>query len=168
LSLGSPADRSGIRAGDFITHVDNIEMRETFHLIQSIGNIRPGDRAVFFFFFYGAPMEFNVRIEARADNLAHDNRTIWPGFMVVSVTDEIRSNFNLAGDTRGLLVSQVTNGTFAAIAGLRPGDIITRINETPVDSLLSFYKVLREQTEKELSFTFIRNGTTLNTPKIRR
>jgi C-terminal processing protease CtpA/Prc len=58
--------------------------------------------------------------------------------------------------------------TPAAIIGLRRGDRITHINETPVKDLLSFYKVLREQTDRELWFTFIRGDTTLDSLKYRR
>jgi S1-C subfamily serine protease len=36
--LGSPADRGGIRPGDFITHVNNREVRGTNQLTQMVGS----------------------------------------------------------------------------------------------------------------------------------
>jgi C-terminal processing protease CtpA/Prc len=51
---------------------------------------------------------------------------------------------------------------------MQRGDRITAINDTPVKDLASFYKVLREKTDKELWFTFIRGSTTLDSLKFRR
>ena len=166
--LGSPADKAGIRPGDFITAVDGKEIRGSTHLTQTVGNIRPGETAVFTVFRDGSSRNFTVKIETRTDELAADSKKLWPGVGVVGLTDSVRSTLRLDKDAEGLYVASVIAETPAAIIGIQRGDRIIAINDTPVKDIASFYKVLREKTDKELWFTFIRSDTTLDSLKFRR
>jgi Do/DeqQ family serine protease len=166
--LGSPADKGGIRAGDFITHVDKREVRGSTNLTQIVGDLRPGEKAVFTVIRDGASRDFTVTIEARTNEVAAENKKLWPGVMVITLTDEIRSSLRLDRDAQGLYVTQIIPETPAAIVGLQRGDRIIAVNDTPVRDLASFYKVLREKTDRELWFNFIRGESTLESLKFRR
>ena len=166
--LGSPADKGGIRAGDFITHVNNREVRGTNQLTQIVGDIRPGERGVFTVIRDGSTREFNVQIEARTDAVAAENSKLWPGLMAVILNDEARTRLGLAKDAQGLYVIQVIANSPAAIVGIQPGDRITAVNDTPVRDLSSFYRAIREKTDKELWFSFIRGDSALDSLKFKR
>jgi Do/DeqQ family serine protease len=166
--LGSPGEKAGIRPGDFITHVNGREVRGVNSLTQMVGDIRPGERAAFALIRDGASRNFEVRIETRTDQVAADNKKLWPGIRVVSLNDAIRSSLNLAGNTEGVYVYQVLNETPAAVVGMQRGDRITAINDTPVKDIAAFYRVLREKTDKELWFTFVRGDATLESLKVKR
>ena len=166
--LGSPADKGGISPGDFVTHVDQKEVRGTTQLTQMVGDLKPGATAIFTVIRDGSPKDITVRIEARTDDVAADNKKLWPGIIAIPLTDEMRSSLNLDKDAKGLYVAQLINETPAAVVGIQRGDRITAINDTPVNDLASFYKVLREKTEKELWFSFIRGDNTLESLKFRR
>jgi Do/DeqQ family serine protease len=166
--IGSPADKGGIRPGDFITHVDKKEVRGTNQLTQMVGDIRPGERAIFTLIRDGASKDYEVRIEARTDNVAADNKKLWPGLIVITLTDEMRSSLRLENDAQGLYVAQVLSETPAAVVGLQRGDRITSVNDTAVKDIASFYRVLREKTDRELWFGFIRGDSTLDSLKFRR
>ena len=166
--IGSPADNAGIRAGDFIIAVDGREIRNANALTQTVGNIRPGDSAVFTVIRDGASRDFNVRIDARTDELAADSQRLWPGVIVVGLSDSVRSSLRLDEDAEGLYVANIIAGTPAAIIGILRGDRITHINDRPVADLPSFYRVLRDLNERELWFTFIRGDATLESIRYRR
>jgi Do/DeqQ family serine protease len=166
--MGSPAEKGGICPGDFITHVDKKEVRGTTQLTQTVGNIKPGERAIFTIIRDGASRDFTIVIEARTDTVAAENKKLWPGIVVFSLTDEIRSSLNLEKDAQGLFVGQVTPESPSAIVGLQRGDRITAVNDTPVKDLAAFYKALREKTDKELWFSFIRGSSTLDSLKFKR
>ena len=166
--LGSPADKGGIRPGDFITHVDKREIQGTNQLTQTVGDIRPGERAIFTVIREGVSRDFTVVIEARTEAVAAESSKLWPGLIVFPLTDEIRSTLDLDNDAQGLYVAQVISETPAAIVGLQRGDRITALNDTPVRDLASFYKALREKTDRELWFTFIRGDSTLDSLRFRR
>jgi Do/DeqQ family serine protease len=165
---GSPADRGGIRPGDFITHVDGREARGLNHLTMMVGDLKPGDRAVFTLIRDGVSQDMTVRIEARTDQVASDNKKLWPGVYVAALTDEIRESLKLERNARGLLVAQVIADSPADVIGLRQGDRITGINGEEVRDLAGFYRLLRERTDRELWFDFIRGDSPLETLKYKR
>ena len=165
---GSPADKGGIRPGDFITHVDGREVRGTNQLTQMVGNARPGDRVAFTLVRDGQSRDFTVQIETRTDTVASENEGLWPGLDVLTLTDELRNNLRLDRDAQGLYVARVIPDSPAAIIGMQRGDRITAINDTPVADLASFYRVLRERTDRELWFSFIRGGSNLDSLRFRR
>jgi S1-C subfamily serine protease len=166
--LGSPADKGGIKPGDFITHVDGKEVRGMNSLTMTVGDLRPGDRAAFTLIRDGASVDVQVRIEERTDQVASDNKKLWPGAFVVELSESIRNSLKLDKNAQGLYVAQVITESPAAIIGLQPGDRITAVNDREVKDVAAFYKALRENTGKELWFTFIRGETTLDTLKYKR
>jgi Do/DeqQ family serine protease len=166
--IGSPAEKGGIRPGDFITHVDGREARGMNQLTMMVGDLKPGDRAVFTVIRDGAPMDISVRIEARTDQVASENKKLWPGVYVAPLTDEIKSSLKLDKNARGLFVAQVIADSPGDIIGLRQGDRITGINGEELKNLADFYRLLREKTDKELWFSFIRGDSPLETLKYKR
>jgi Do/DeqQ family serine protease len=55
------------------------------------------------------------------------------GVNIYSLTPDMAKSLNIAG-TQGVLVSQVTEGSAAANAGIKPGDVITSINSQNIKS----------------------------------
>jgi Do/DeqQ family serine protease len=166
--LGSPADNGGIRAGDFITHVNGREIRGVQQLQLLVGDLRAGDRATFTIIRDGQSRQIQVRIEARTDQVAADNRRLWPGVTVIPLTDQIRQNLDLDENAKGLLVAQVISGSPAEIVGLRQGDLITEVNGQNVTNIASFFKVLRENTTSELWFGIRRGDATLESLRFKK
>ena len=166
--LGSPADTGGIRPGDFITHVNGREVRGVQPLQMAVGDLRAGENTTFTVIRDRRQMEIRVRIEARTDQIASDNRRLWPGVAVVPLNDQIRQRLELGNDARGLLAAQINSGSPADIVGLRQNDRIIAVNGHPVNDIAEFYRVLRERTATELWFEIIRGDSTLETLRFRR
>ncbi|MDR1218141.1 MAG: Do family serine endopeptidase [Treponema sp.] len=166
--LDSPADKGGIRAGDFITAVNGRDVRDMNHLTLMVGDLKPGDKAEFALFRDGAAQNLTVSIEERTNDVASDNKKLWPGVYVLPITTELRDALKLDRNARGLYVAQVYTQTPASVIGLQRGDRILAVNDKQVNDLTSFYKVLREDTGKELWFSFIRGEATLESPKFKR
>jgi S1-C subfamily serine protease len=137
-------------------------------LTLAVGDLRAGERAAFTAIRDGVSQELQVRIEARNDSVAGDNKKLWPGLETVPLTDTVRSSLQLDRNAQGLYVAQVIAETPAAIIGLQRGDRITGINGETVRDLAAYYRLLREKTDKELWFNFIRGDTTLETLKFKR
>lgn len=166
--LGSPADKGGIRPGDFITHVNGREARGVNPLTMMVGDLKAGDKAKFTLMRDGVSKEFEIHIEARTDAIAAENKKLWPGVYVIPLTDAIRESLKLDKNAQGLYVGQVIPETPAAIIGLQRGDRIVGINGESVKDIPAFYKTLREKTDKELWFNFVRGDTTLETLKFKK
>lgn len=76
------------------------------------------------------------------------------GAEVIDLKPEMAGYF---GVEKGVLVIEVTRGTPAARAGIQPGDVITRIGETPVSSIQELRLGLAE-AGSDPSVTLIRKG----------
>jgi Do/DeqQ family serine protease len=166
--IGSPADKGGIRPGDFITHVNKREIRGVPQLQMLVGDLKPGEDAVFTVIRDRQSKDIKVRIEVRTEQAASDNKRLWPGVTVVPINDQIKESFRLENDAKGLVVVQVISGSPAEIIGLKQADIIISINDERVADIASFYKLLREKTDKELWFGIIRGSSSLESLKFKR
>jgi Do/DeqQ family serine protease len=166
--LNSPADSGGIRAGDFITHVNGREIRGVNQLQMLVGDLKPGDRAAFTVIRDKQTREIQVRIETRTDQAASDNRKLWPGVFVIPLTDQIIRELQLKEDSKGLLVAQIISGSPADIVGLRQGDLIKSVNDVNVNTVASFFTTLREKTSSELWFGIQRGESELESLKFKR
>jgi len=166
--LGSPADKGGICPGDFITHVDKKEARDVNALTRMVGDLRAGDSAVFTVIRDGASKDIQVRIEARTNEVAADSKKLWPGILVLPVTDDLKEALELDKDAKGLCVVRVEKDSPADIIGMREKDLITTVNGESVRDLRGFYKLLREKTASEFWLGFSRSGATLESLKFKK
>jgi S1-C subfamily serine protease len=166
--LGSPADNGGIKAGDFITHVNGREIRGVNQLQMIVGDLKPGDRAAFTVTRDRQTRDIQVRIEARTDQTASDNKKLWPGVFVIPLTDQIIKELQLNENSKGLLAAQIISGSPADIVGLRQGDLIKSVNGVDVNTVATFFTTLREKTSSELWFGIQRGESELETLKFKR
>nr|HAT8713562.1 Do family serine endopeptidase [Legionella jordanis] len=76
------------------------------------------------------------------------------GIFVQHLTPELAQAMGYSEDFQGALIAQVNQGSPAEKSGLRPGDIITRINDTPISQatqVKSTIGLLRVGTEAKLT-----------------
>jgi Do/DeqQ family serine protease len=166
--IGSPADKGGICPGDFITHVDKKEARDVNALTRMVGDLKPGDNAVFTVIRDGAVRDVQVRIETRTNEVASDSKKLWPGLLVMPLTDDLKESLELDKDAKGLCVVRVESNSPADIIGMRQGDLITALNGENVRDLRAFYRLLREKTQSEFWLGFTRSGAALESLKFKK
>ena len=83
----------------------------------------------------------------------------WIGANVQDLTPDLAEGFHLAS-AHGALVGHVTPGGPAALAGLAPGDIVTRIDaQSIVDARLMQKRIAEAPTGKVLAFGVLRKGS---------
>jgi serine protease Do len=70
-------------------------------------------------------------------------RGTMPGVVISSLNSQIAEQLE-APNTRGALVTEMSRRSDAWEAGLRPGDIIVRFNERPVDEASQFQRMLAD------------------------
>ena len=160
--LGSPAFKGGIRPGDFVIKLNGKEVKNVDQLVRDIGDLRSGTTAEFVVIRDGTEQKLSVKIEERDQNIVTDSSKIWPGFVPYELTDDVRSKLKLDKKQSGVLVTNIRNKTPAVIVGLKSGDIITAVNDTPVSNTREFYREL-SKVKKEAWFDVVREGQMLST-----
>ncbi len=159
LFKNSPASKAGILPGDFVTSLNNTPVKNANELIQMVGELTPGSRAVFQIIRLGERSTKTAVIEERPneERINAQNSTIWPGFTIMQISDELRNRIPELKDARGLVISGVIERTPAQIAGLREGDLVKAVDGRPVDNYRNFYEALNRGTG-ELKITIKREN----------
>jgi serine protease Do len=134
VTAGGPAAEAGLAPGDVIVSVAGEEVDDPRGLTFAVADLPVGEPVTVTYLRDGARSETEVTLGERPDmarNMGEpepraetpgDGPTI--GVAVATVTPQLRSELGLPGDLEGLAITDVTPGSPAAEAGLRPGDVI--------------------------------------------
>jgi S1-C subfamily serine protease len=159
----SPADKAGIRPGDFVTALNGISIDNANELLQLVGNLRPGERARFQLIREGSPATLTARIAARAEEsqISKQAARVWPGLYLTDVNQDVRKSLELPVIKNGVAVVAVEEGSASAVAGLRQGDVIESVNGENIKNIADFYSLINTKAGTELSFRIFRQGVEL-------
>jgi len=157
----SPADTGGILPGDFVTHVNGQPVANSDELVMAVGELVADTTAEFRLIRDGEPVELSVRITAREDerSIADQNRNLWPGFSVFSLTDAVRNELELDEGVQGVFVASVEGRSPASAAGLRLGDIVTTVNGDDIEGMRSFYRVINSKERESIELEILREDS---------
>ena len=157
---GGPAAAGGIRTGDVITRFDGQAIDSARTLSRVVGDAEPADRAEVTVWRDGRARELTVTLgeAARSEAVAsaapgNANGTDALGLRLQPLTDEARARLGLPADAQGALVTAVAPQSPAAEKGIRPGDVITRINDVDVasvDAAIAALEAAREADARAL------------------
>ncbi|MCK9425687.1 MAG: trypsin-like peptidase domain-containing protein [Ignavibacteriaceae bacterium] len=85
-------------------------------------------------------------------------RDFYPGFAIQNIDETIARYFKLES-TRGVIVTQVEKNSSAGRAGIKPGDVITQINEYKINNQQNLIGVLQEfRTNQKIAVKIIRDN----------
>ena len=159
-----PADKGGILPGDFITGIAGVEIKSQDELVRKVGDIPAGTTAAFDIIRAGKKLSLRVKIELRDKGVASNNKDLFPGLSAISLESDSVDKTKVPDGTKGgILVTDVVAKSPASIMGVKPGDIIIKVNDRKIDGLISFYSIINDQKEKKLTFTVVREEQTLDT-----
>jgi Do/DeqQ family serine protease len=144
VSEGSAAEAAGIQINDVIISVNGMRLRDSGALRNAIGLMRPGERVTVGLIRDGKQMSVTAAlgkletttaaVEPPAPEDAAELDPVFQGAEIVT---------NESG-VEGLLVARVDPGSPAAESGLKPGDIITKVNRIRVRSMAEAKPILDE------------------------
>ncbi len=170
--IGSPAMKAGLQAGDFIVAINGKSMKDSSQLVREVGNIPAGKEATITVQRGKNKIDLKVKMDERNNDIASDNGKLWPGFIATPLTDDIRKSMknkddskDKLNDIKGVVVTNLTEKTPAAILRLSKGDIITAVNDKKVTSVQEFYEALSIEGKNEIWFDCYSEGHTFKTNK---
>lgn len=139
-----PSAKAGMRSGDIILQLNNVDITDATQLPMAVADLRPGSRVhVEFWRDNGTHDTYVVLATMNTTALApgsNDQSAAGPdGLTVRSLSAQEQRS---AGVTGGVRVEQSIGP--AALRGIQPGDIILMVNHTPVSTAAQF----RERVER--------------------
>lgn len=143
VRAGSSAAKVGLKAGDRITHVDDISILNMARLYGVIGTYPAGSEVVMRGVREGKPLELKVKLER------YDRATL--GFTVFGMRmnsrEAVQLQMRLRRDRNAKIpvkVDSVDASQPAAKAGLKKGDIILEVDGEPMTNLITFMQHMRK------------------------
>jgi S1-C subfamily serine protease len=156
---GGPAMKSGLRAGDIIVEVDGAVVESTRGLISAVSGLDSGSWISMKVDRKGKKRELKVRLDGRPENLRTlKYREGYIGVDAIDIPESLREHFG-APENAGVMVSEVSEGDPAYIAGLELGDVIYEVNGTEVRSTRHLLGLIGGGgVENELEIRLMRHG----------
>lgn len=149
VGAGTPAEKAGIEAGDIITKFDGKLIEKSSDLPRLVGATKPGTKSLVTVFRKGGSKDFSVVVAeldtdkpvAKAAGKEEKPRGSTAaqafGLAVTDLTEAQKKEATLKG---GVRIESATGA--AARAGLREGDLITRVANTEVANVKEFEEAL--------------------------
>jgi len=148
----SPAERAGLKPGDVITKVNTTEIRDSRHLLLTVGQISPDTEVKVEYLREGKKATASVRLARRPEqSLAADERGgtapdvgVLNGVGVGDITAQLRTQLQVPARIRGAIITSVEPDSPSGKQGLREGDIILELDRRPVVDADSAVKLSEE------------------------
>lgn len=149
----TPAEAAGMKPGDLIIGYAGKPVGSMQQLRLDISNTAPGAEVVFNLIRKGEKTDLKVKLGDLDDNkLAGPGGPAKPsspkeqelveGVIVTDLDEESRKLLQLDATVQGVLVKSVKDNVPAAESGLRPGMVITQIDQADVKNAAEAYKIV--------------------------
>ncbi len=153
---GSPAEKAGLKRGDVITKVGDLDIRDANDLLNRIALLIPNQWVEIQVQREGITLDFKTRIAkqdekriagARGDE-AEGGAPATAGLSVARISRELKERYGLDKSLgRGVVVIAVDPDSRAADARVREGDVILEVNRVAVDDPGTFATAMTQASK---------------------
>jgi len=161
------AAASGLEVGDLILSIDGEPLeasrpQDAEELRRAVEERGIGERASLGLWRDGAARRVDVLLEPQPPGTDQARRSRQPELELavreLLFFDRIEQRWER--EQTGVVVTEVTSGGWAHMAGLRSGDLLTRVDSTPIADVADFERAMRELLERRPPIVqlFVRRG----------
>ena len=150
----SPAGKAGLQAGDVVLKIDNKPIDGSPDLSRYVRQVKPGTKINMQVWREGKMKDVVVTVGelkeegdtkvASAKSSKAEVKTTKLGVAVMEMKDEAKKKLKVAG---GVEVEAVDGNALAA--GIQPGDVILRVNNTAITNVKSFNEAIAKLDVKK-------------------
>ena len=161
---GGPAAKGGLQVGDVILSMNGQPIVLSADLPHLVGALKPGSkidldvvrggtRKTLSMAIGALPEEGDEMAASGAEGVERSSNRL--GVSVVELTDEQKKALDIQG---GVVIKDVLEGP-AAMMGLRPGDVITHLNNQAISSAKTFTQIAKDLPKnRSVSMRVLRQG----------
>ncbi|MFG1297627.1 DegQ family serine endoprotease [Xanthobacter variabilis] len=133
VTAGSPAAKAGLKVGDLIVAVEGQGIDDPESLNYRLATRPIGSRAALGLNRGGRPESVVVVLESAPETPARDevllrSRSPFGGATIVNLSPAVAEEMRVDGASTGVVIAEIADGTPAAMAGFKPGDVIVEVN----------------------------------------
>jgi len=161
VTEGSPADKAGLKQGDVVVDFDGKSVKKVGEFRNLVSLKTPGAKKKIIVLRDGKPKTLTVTIGKLPDSgmaaATSPHSLDKLGLTVQTLTKDLAEQFGLQGET-GVVVTQVTPGSVAALASIRPGTVILEVNRKRIKNVDEFKHAVAGTPEHGTVLLFIKEG----------
>ncbi len=163
----SPADKAGVKQEDIIMAYNGNPVENLSSFRNHVALLTPGSKLKLKIFREGKEIELNVTTtqlptEAVSPTL-HAEKL---GLKLQDLTPELAQRLNLI-DLKGVVITQVTPGSPAAEAALKPGSLIMAVNRQKISNMTEFSTALNIAAKESRVLLMVRQGEAIRIVALR-
>jgi serine protease Do len=153
---GTPAEKAGIKDGDVITEFNGEKISGQNDLLLAVSDCPPDVEATVQFTRDGKEHTVKVTLAERPDETAaqtteDSNKTdALDGVTVSDLDSDARQQLQIPDEVKGAIVTDISQDSHAADAGLHKGDVIVSIDHHPVASADEAIKICNAAKGKNI------------------
>jgi serine protease Do len=132
---GSPAEKAGLKRGDIILSLEDVPISSPSDYRDALGEYTAGDTLRLGIFRKGKELTVSAKPSPFPLEYARELLYRRVGIEIDQVDKRTRKKYGLK---KGVFIKSVRPDSAAAGYGLRPGDLLLKINNTPVEDMESF------------------------------
>ncbi len=161
----SPAEKGGLKRDDIIIRFGDEKVKGVVAFRRIVANVEPGSSVEIEVLRDGKKKTLDVEIgeleEAGRKEERWEDDAASPLFVGVSIEvldDYHRRELDVPRSLSGLIVTEVDPTSYAAEAGLAPGDVIVEINRSKVESIADFNAIMERSRDDKVLLLVHRGG----------
>ncbi|BCA27624.1 serine protease MucD [Metapseudomonas otitidis] len=160
-----PAAKGGLQVGDVILSMNGQPIVMSADLPHLVGGLKPGTKIDLgivrdgnrknLSLSIGALPEDGEELASAGESSGAERSSNRLGVLVAGLSEEQQKALDIKG---GVVIREIQDGP-AALMGLRPGDVITHLNNQAIDSVQTFAKIAKELPKnRSVSMRVLRQG----------
>lgn len=163
VSPDTPASKYGLKRGDLIYSINGKKITDRTSLQNVVASFKPNQKV-------SIEVERNKKninldiVLGNRDALVHvqsNNGRVLGGLKLANIDANIKKQFRLTADSKGILISDVAPKSKAEKTGFQPGDIIIQIEDIEIKNFANIEQALRKYNNKHKRVYVNRYGQTI-------
>jgi serine protease Do len=159
---GDPADKAGLQPGDVVIEVNGTKIKDSHQLLIVIASFHVGEKVNIKILRDSQEKTFQVTVAERKDKPeVAVEKGAWKegsGMTVQDITPQIAQQLGIPAKTKGVIVTDVEEGSPADEVGIQPRDMIVQINKINIHSLKDYQREMSKQNAKNSIMLLIKRG----------
>ena len=154
---GSPAEKAGLQPGDIILAINGNPIKNATDLQFAVMKTPPGEEITLTVLRGDKKLNIRVKVGKMPSLTQQVQQTIYYnlGLVLRNPSPDELKQYNAP---YGVIVTNVYPGSPAAMAGVKPGMLIMRVNNIPVKSVSEFMEIVEKLTKEKKPIVLFAKG----------
>ncbi len=159
VAKDSPADKAGLKQGDIILEYNGKAVKSFQGFRNEVAMMNPGSVLKLKINRKGQTIQIPVTLGSMADAISSSGAMSQKlGVEVEVLTPELAKQLGYNKGEEGLVITKVKPGSPAALAGIRPGNVVLAVNHKKVSTLPEYNEALGSAVKAKRVLLLVRQG----------